>query len=296
MKDIVVGMGEALWDVLPEGKKIGGAPANFAYHAAQFGLRSCVVSAVGNDDLGREILDTLTEKGLNYLIEMVDYPTGTVQVELDGAGIPQYDIKENTAWDNIPYTPELRELAGKARAVCFGSLAQRSETSRNTINRFLDDMPEEEGRLVVFDVNLRQNFYTKEILSRSMRRCDVLKINDEEITEVSRLFGIPGSDFEEISRRLLERFNLKMLILTCGVKGSYVFTPDDTSFQPTPKVNVADTVGAGDSFTASFISAILKGKSVAEAHALAVETSAFVCTQKGAMPVLPERIIGRLRS
>lgn len=296
MKDIVVGMGEALWDVLPEGKKIGGAPANFAYHAAQFGLRSCVVSAVGNDDSGREILDTLTEKGLNYLIEMVDYPTGTVQVELDGAGIPQYDIKENTAWDNIPYTPELRELAGKARAVCFGSLAQRSETSRNTINRFLDDMPEEEGRLVVFDVNLRQNFYTKEILSRSMRRCDVLKINDEEITEVSRLFGIPGSDFEEISRRLLERFNLKMLILTCGVNGSYVFTPDGASFQPTPKVNVADTVGAGDSFTASFISAILKGKSVAEAHALAVETSAFVCTQKGAMPVLPERITGRLRS
>lgn len=296
MKDIVVGMGEALWDVLPEGKKIGGAPANFAYHAAQFGLRSCVVSAVGNDDLGREILDTLTEKGLNYLIEMVDYPTGTVQVELDGAGIPKYDIKEDTAWDNIPYTPELRELAGKARAVCFGSLAQRSETSRNTINHFLDDMPEDEGRLVVFDVNLRQNFYTKEILSRSMRRCDVLKINDEEITEVSRLFGIPGSDFEEISRRLLERFNLKMLILTCGVKGSYVFTPDGASFQPTPKVNVADTVGAGDSFTASFISAILKGKSVAEAHALAVETSAFVCTQKGAMPVLPERIIGRLRS
>lgn len=296
MKDIVVGMGEALWDVLPEGKKIGGAPANFAYHAAQFGLRSCVVSAVGNDDSGREILDTLTEKGLNYLIEMVDYPTGTVQVELDGAGIPQYDIKEDTAWDNIPYTPELRELAGKARAVCFGSLAQRSETSRNTINRFLDDMPEEEGRLVVFDVNLRQNFYTKEILSRSMRRCDVLKINDEEITEVSRLFDIPGSDFEEISRRLLERFNLKMLILTCGVKGSYVFTPDGASFQPTPKVKVADTVGAGDSFTASFISAILKGKSVAEAHALAVETSAFVCTQKGAMPVLPERITRRLRS
>lgn len=296
MKDIVVGMGEALWDVLPEGKKIGGAPANFAYHAAQFGLRSCVVSAVGNDDLGREILDTLTEKGLNYLIEMVDYPTGTVQVELDGAGIPQYDIKEDTAWDNIPYTPELRELAGKARAVCFGSLAQRSETSRNTINRFLDDMPEEEGRLVVFDVNLRQNFYTKEILSRSMRRCDVLKINDEEITEVSRLFGIPGSDFQEISRVLLEIFNLKMLILTCGVKGSYVFTPDGASFQPTPKVKVADTVGAGDSFTASFISAILKGKSVAEAHALAVETSAFVCTQKGAMPVLPERITRRLRS
>ena len=283
-------MGEALWDVLPEGRKIGGAPANFAYHAAQFGLPSCVVSAVGDDALGKEILETFAARGLNYLIEVVAYPTGTVQVELDEAGIPQYDIKENTAWDNIPYTPQLKELARNTRAVCFGSLAQRSETSRNTINRFLDDMPQGEERLVVFDVNLRQNFYTEEVLRRSMERCNILKINDEELITVSRMFGYPDSDQQACSRRLLDEFNLKMLILTCGVSGSYVFTSSDVSFQPTPKVEVADTVGAGDSFTAAFISSLMKGKSVAEAHAIAVETSAFVCTQKGAMPELPERL------
>ncbi len=290
MEDLVVGMGEALWDVLPEGRKIGGAPANFAYHAAQFGLPSCVVSAVGDDALGKEILETFAARGLNYLIEVVAYPTGTVQVELDEAGIPQYDIKENTAWDNIPYTPQLKELARNTRAVCFGSLAQRSETSRNTINRFLDDMPQGEERLVVFDVNLRQNFYTEEVLRRSMERCNILKINDEELITVSRMFGYPDSDQQACSRRLLDEFNLKMLILTCGVSGSYVFTSSDVSFQPTPKVEVADTVGAGDSFTAAFISSLMKGKSVAEAHAIAVETSAFVCTQKGAMPELPERL------
>ncbi len=154
-------------------------------------------------------------------------------------------------------------------------------------------MPQGEERLVVFDVNLRQNFYTEEILRNSMKRCTVLKINDEEIATVSEMMGYPGTDMEENSRRLLEEFDLNMLILTCGVSGSYVFTPDSVSFQPTPKVEVADTVGAGDSFTAAFISSLLKGKSVAEAHAIAVETSAFVCTQKGAMPELPAGITGR---
>ena len=164
MDNFVVGMGEALWDVLPEGKKIGGAPANFAYHVSQFGLPSCVVSAVGDDPLGNEILENLTSKGLNQLIEKVPYPTGTVQVEIDQAGVPQYEIKENVAWDNIPYTARLESLATRTKAVCFGSLAQRNVVSRNTINRFLDAMPQDDSRLVVFDVNLRQGFYNKEIL------------------------------------------------------------------------------------------------------------------------------------
>ena len=155
MKDFVVGMGEALWDVLPEGKKIGGAPANFAYHVSQFGLPSCVVSAVGNDALGKEIIENFTSKGLNHLIEEVPYPTGTVQVEIDQAGIPQYEIKENVAWDNIPYTAKLEQLAKNTKAVCFGSLAQRNVVSRNTINRFLDAMPNNDDTLIVFDVNLR---------------------------------------------------------------------------------------------------------------------------------------------
>lgn len=287
MNDIVVGMGEALWDVLPEGKKIGGAPANFAYHVSQFGLPSRVVSAVGNDPLGREIVENFTSKGLNHLIEEVPYPTGTVQVEIDPAGVPQYDIKENVAWDNIPYTARLEALAGQTRAVCFGSLAQRNVVSRDTINRFLDAMPQTADNLVVFDVNLRQGFHTKEILCNSMKRCNILKINDEELVTVSRIFGYPGIDLQDKCWILLGKYNLRMLILTCGINGSYVFTPGNVSFQPTPKVEVADTVGAGDSFTAAFIASLLKGKSVTEAHALAVRTSAFVCTRKGAMPELP---------
>ena len=290
MNDIVVGMGGALWDVLPEGKKIGGAPANFAYHVSQFGLPSCVVSAVGDDALGKEIIENFTSKGLNQLIAEVPYPTGTVQVEIDPAGVPQYEIKENVAWDNIPYTAHLEMLAEKTKAVCFGSLAQRNVVSRNTINRFLDAMPQNEDTLVVFDVNLRQGFYNKEILCNSMKRCNILKINDEELVTVSRMFGYPGIDLQDKCWILLGKYNLKMLILTCGINGSYVFTPGNVSFQPTPKVEVADTVGAGDSFTAAFIASILKGKSVQEAHSTAVQTSAFVCTKKGAMPTLPSEL------
>lgn len=280
-------MGEALWDILPEGKKIGGAPANFAYHVSQFGLPSCMVSAVGDDPLGNEIVENLTSKGLNQHIAKVPYPTGTVQVEIDQAGIPQYDIKENVAWDNIPFSEELEVVAARTKAVCFGSLAQRNVVSRETINRFLDVMPKTADSLVVFDVNLRQGFYNKEILCNSMKRCNILKINDEELVTVSRMFGYPGIDLQDKCWILLGKYNLKMLILTCGVNGSYVFTPGNVSFQPTPMVEVADTVGAGDSFTAAFIACIVKGKSVAEAHSCAVRTSAFVCTRKGAMPILP---------
>ena len=172
---IVVGMGEALWDVLPEGKKLGGAPANFAYHVSQFGLDSRVVSAVGDDKLGVEILDNFREKQLNCMIEIVPYPTGTVQVELDAEGIPCYDIKEGVAWDNIPYTPALEGLARQTTAVCFGSLAQRSVVSRETINQFLDAMPKE-GTLKVFDINLRQGFYTKEVLCNSFHKCNAVSL------------------------------------------------------------------------------------------------------------------------
>lgn len=290
MNNIVIGMGEALWDVLPEGKKIGGAPANFAYHVSQFGLESYTVSAIGDDALGKELMENFHRKGLNCQIETVPYPTGTVQVEIDQAGIPQYEIKENVAWDNIPYTDELAALAQRTKAVCFGSLAQRNVVSRETINRFLHAIPAVNEPLIVFDVNLRQGFYNKDILCNSMKTCNILKINDEELVTVSRMFGYPGIDLQDKCWILLGKYNLKMLILTCGINGSYVFTPGNVSFQPTPQVKVADTVGAGDSFTAAFIANILKGKSVTEAHNLAVTTSAYVCTQQGAMPVLPTEL------
>ena len=294
MNEMVVGMGEALWDVLPEGKKIGGAPANFAYHVSQFGLDGRTVSAVGEDKLGTEILENFYEKKLYSMIERVPYPTGTVQVELDAEGIPCYDIKEGVAWDNIPYTSALEGLAKQTSAVCFGSLAQRSVVSRETINKFLDAMPEG-NTLKVFDINLRQGFYTKEILCNSFKRCNVLKINDEELVTVSRMFGYPGIDLQDKCWILLAKYNLKMLILTCGVNGSYVFTPGNVSFVETPKVEVADTVGAGDSFTATFVAALLKGMPIAEAHRLAVEVSAFVCTQNGAMPVIPDYLKERMK-
>ena len=295
MNNIIVGLGEALWDMLPEGKKIGGAPANFAYHVSQFGLETCVVSAIGNDALGNEILDVFHEKNLKYQLEKVDFPTGTVQVELDAEGVPCYEIKEGVAWDNIPFTEALQTLALSTRSVCFGSLAQRSKVSRETINRFLDTMPDGEGQCKIFDINLRQNFYDKEIIENSLNKCNILKINDEELVIISRMFGYPGIDLQDTCWKLINKYELKMLILTCGTNGSYVFASGEVSFLETPNVNVADTVGAGDSFTAAFCASIIKGKSVREAHKLAVDVSAYICTQSGAMPVLPETLKKRLR-
>ena len=294
MSLLVVGMGEALWDMLPEGRKLGGAPANFAYHVSQFGLDSRVVSAVGDDELGNEILANFAEKQLECQIEKVTYPTGTVQVTLDGKGVPCYEIKEGVAWDNIPYTPALENLAKQTHAVCFGSLAQRNAVSRETINRFIDQMPEDENVLKIFDINLRQHFYSKELIEASLKKSNVLKINDEELVVVGEMFGFADIDFQDKCWILLAKYNLKMLILTCGTEGSYVFTPGEVSFLETPQVQVADTVGAGDSFTGAFVAAILSGKTVKDAHRLAVDVSAFVCTQNGAMPELAEELKNRL--
>ena len=202
--------------------------------------------------------------------------------------MPQYEIKEDVAWDNIPFTPQIEALAKRTRALCYGSLAQRNEVSRQTINQFIEAMPKTDDTLIIFDVNLRQRFYTKDVLDASMRKCNVLKINDEELVTISRMLGYPGTDLQSKCWILLGRYNLKMLILTCGVNGSYIFTSGNMSYLSTPQVEVADTVGAGDSFTATFTSSIIKGLSVAEAHRRAVNVSAFVCTQHGATPVLPK--------
>ena len=290
----IVGLGEVLWDVLPEGKKLGGAPANFAFHAGQFGMDSLAISAVGNDALGDETLAELTKKNLNHVIPRVDYPTGTVQVELDADGVPTYDIKTNVAWDNVPFTKEIEAIAKDCRCVCFGSLAQRSEVTRSTIHKFIKAMPK--GSLKIFDINLRQNFYDKDILQSSIKSCNILKINDEELVQLGRLYGYPGLDISNKCWLLLGKYNLDMLVLTCGVNGSYVFTPGCVSFQETPQVEVTDTVGAGDSFTGTFASAILNGMPVPEAHKLAVEVSAYVCTQQGGMPRLPHKFIDRLKA
>ena len=295
----VIGIGEALFDCLPEGRKLGGAPANFAYHVSQFGLNGCAISAIGDDELGEEIVETFEKVDLRYVLPRVEQPTGTVKVTLDDKGIPQYDICLGVAWDNIPLTDEMLDIARNAEAICFGSLAQRSEISRRTIHAFLDAAPR--TAMKVFDINLRQRWYTAEVIAESLNRANVLKINDEELDVVATmLLGVsttPGKLIAEdpektrlVCSDLIAKYNLKMLILTCGAIGSYVFTEDEESYISTPKVVVADTVGAGDSFTATFVARMLQGKSIREAHENAVQVSAFVCTQNGAMPELPENL------
>ena len=295
----VVGIGEALFDCLPEGRKLGGAPANFAYHVSQFGLNGCAISAIGDDELGEEIVETFERVGLNHILPKVEQPTGTVLVTLDNKGVPQYDICLGVAWDNIPLTDEMLQVARDTQAICFGSLAQRSEASRKTIHAFLDAAPK--SALRVFDINLRQHWFTAEIIAESLNRANVLKINDEELDVVATMLlgvsSVPGKLIAEdaekariICRDLIAKYDLQMLILTCGAIGSYVFTATEESYVKTPKVKVADTVGAGDSFTATFVAQTLLGKSIREAHEKAVAVSAFVCTQKGAMPVIPENL------
>lgn len=289
-KKIVVGMGEVLFDVFPTGKKIGGAPANFAYHAGQLGIESYAVSAVGCDPLGDEILSILDQRGVGYIIPRVEQPTGTVQVTLNERGVPYFEICEGVAWDNIPCSQRLVETAKECTAFCFGALAQRSEQSRRAIHLFLDSMPQDDSVLRIFDINLRQSFYSREIIEESLKKSNVLKINDDEFRTVGNMLGYDGEDFERGSRFLMERYGLKMVILTCGEIGSHIFYEGGSSFLPTPKVEIADTVGAGDSFTAAFVASLLSGKSIEESHRKAVEVSAYVCTQSGAMPIIPEEL------
>jgi len=282
---MIVGIGEMLWDIFPERKIPGGAPANFAYHASQFGFESYVVSAVGKDLLGEEILKIFAEKELRLLVETIDFPTGTVKVELNDKGIPKYEICENVAWDNIPFTERTKELAQNCTAVCFGTLAQRNEISRKTIRSFLELVPQ--NALKIFDINLRQNFYSKKIIHESLQSSNILKINEEEVIEVARLFELEKKDEQEICLHLLKEYNLNIVIETKGSVGSYVFAKDETSYLDTPKVNAIDTVGAGDSFAGAFAGALLRGKSIKEAHKLAVDVSSYICTQRGAMHKLP---------
>ncbi len=280
MKKIIVGIGEILWDMLPSGKALGGAPANFAYHAGRLGEEGWAVSAVGDDALGREILDLVASKGLHSMIAVTDKPTGTVQVELDDRGVPAYNIMEDVAWDNIPFTPEMEDLAKRADAVCFGSLVQRMN-SRTSVMRFIRAMRPD--ALKVFDINLRQHYYSCEVIKESLMLADILKINDEEIRIVAGMLGL-SDDAVTACRELIGNFGLKLVILTLGPDGSEVITADGVIPQGVEDVEIVDTVGAGDSFTAAFTVAYLRGDSLAEAQRLASETASYVCSRKGAMP------------
>jgi len=287
-KPIVAGIGELLWDVLPTGKQVGGAPCNFAFHAMQAGCESYVISAIGKDGLGEELINELEKLNLNTgYIQHNHYPTGTVTVNLSELGHPTYIIHENTAWDNILQTPETMEKIMECDAVCFGSLGQRNSVSALTIQHLLAAV--EPSCLKVFDINLRQHFYSPEIITKSLEFANVLKLNDEELPVLSDMFSFNG-ELKNQLKQLLNRFNLQIIVYTMGEKGSIILNDKEFSFMKSPQVVVADTVGAGDSFTAVLVSGLLKGVELTKIHEAATRTAAYVCTQKGATPVIPFEI------
>lgn len=287
----VAGIGEVLWDQLPEVDVLGGAPANVAYHAGQLGAESYIISAVGKDKLGDEIISRLSAKNINLLISRTAYPTGTVKVTLDDKGVPDFVITKDVAWDHIELTNESSNLASQLDAVCFGSLAQRNNVSHNAVIKFLNLLPE--NALKIFDINLRQNFYDKQLIDESLTISNILKINDDELIIISNLFGWKG-DAEYLCRNLLDKYELKLVAYTCGTNGSYLYNKDEKSFLKTPLVKVKDTIGAGDSFTAALMVSLLQGYKLSECHILAVAISAFVCEYDGAMPDYSEELWNRI--
>lgn len=279
-KPIVVGIGELLWDIFPTGKRAGGAPANFVYHASQFNTQGYAISAVGNDPLGTEILQTLDDNHIAYICEKTSYPTGVVNVTLTD-GQPAYEIVEGVAWDHIPLSPKAQQIVAQADAVCFGSLALRNKDSRRTITALLDKTPQAAIRF--FDVNLRQHYYSKELIEMLLAKANIFKINDDELRVLAPMFDLTGNEHEQC-RTLLEKYRLNYVVLTAGEKYSTIYGKMEMSRLETPRVKVADAVGAGDSFSGAFVAGLLAGKPLRACHEQAVETAAFVCTKTGAWP------------
>ena len=287
-KPTVAGIGELLWDMLPDGKQVGGAPCNFAFHAMQAGCESILISAVGNDKAGDELISELEMLNINTeFIQRNSFPTGTVTVKIDEKGQPNYIIHENVAWDQTVFNTKIESKIKDLDAVCFGSLGQRSIVSAITIQQLLAAV--KPACLKVFDINLRQHFYSFDIIKKSLEFADVLKINDEELPVLSDLFAFKG-DVKNQLKEILNSFNLSYIVYTMGEKGSIIISKNETSFLESPKVIVADTVGAGDSFTAVIVSGLLKNIPLVKLHAAATQSAAYVCTQKGACPVIPYEI------
>jgi len=284
MKKRVVGLGEVLWDVLPESTCLGGAPANFAYITTLMGDEGIVASRIGEDSRGLEALRRMEELGVNidHIQTDRDHPTGSVNVELDSKGQPRYQIAQPVAWDFLDWTLDWQHLAETADAICFGSLAQRSEASRSTIRRFLRAASSK--TLKVFDVNLRQSFYSPEILSDSMRQADIVKLNDEELPTIMSLGGFSHKDEIPSAQRLIREHDLKIVCVTRGCRGSLLVKGGEVSEHPGFKVRVADTVGSGDAFTAGLIHEYLHGASLALMNEVANLVGAWVASEVGAMP------------
>ena len=273
-------IGEILWDIFPDRKVWGGAPANFIYHTAQFGADGTAFTAVGKDELGKELVDIALKSGVKIIAEEVDFPTGVVNISVDDQGVPDYTFNENCSWDHIPFNEKLKVLSEQADLISFGTLAQRNDVSRQTILSGLKSR--KASAKVLFDINLRQNFYTREIIENSLKYADFLKLNEDEVVVIQE---ITGKSINE----LISLHNLELVILTLGANGSRIITPKQDYFHPAEKCRVIDTVGAGDAFTACFIMNYLKGIEITEAQANAAAAAAYVCEHKGATIPIPEK-------
>lgn len=290
----IVGMGELLWDILPTGPQLGGAPANFTCHAQSLGANATIISRVGSDQLGRQAISELTQRHIHMDCVEVDrsHPTGTVSVSLNESGIPEFVIHEGVAWDHLILTEPAINAVESADAVCFGSLCQRSEVSRHTIRQLVSKS--EKNALRIFDINLRQNYYSLEIIESSFNLANVLKINDDELPVVARLLNLPEGAIAQLET-LAQRFALKTIALTRGSQGSILYCNGEWVDHDGFSTVVADTIGAGDSFTAAMTLGLLKGWDLARINEKANLIAAYVCSQRGATPMIPENLVSDFR-
>ena len=280
----ILSIGEILWDILPSGRKPGGAPANFAFHCMQLGADARLLSRVGNDELGRELIEFYRSLGLStdFIDTDPTAPTSTVDVELTADGQPKFTIRENVAWDNIEVTESAVQFAQTADAVCFGSLAARTKTTFQTIQNLVSQT--KPSALRVFDVNLREPFVEGGVIKTLLGLANVLKLNDAELTRMASMFNVPGNTVEKHVDWFINQYNLKILIMTCGAQGSRIFADGKEYFCQSRSIEVVDTVGAGDAFTATVVVGLLSGWSMNTIHERANAVAAFVCTQNGATP------------
>jgi fructokinase len=280
----VVGLGELLWDLLPAGKQLGGAPANFAYITSLLGDEGIPASRLGQDDLGEEAIRRLSQLGLptDFIQRDTQHRTGMVKVQVDRTGQPCFEICESVAWDFLEWTSQWQKMASQADAVCFGSLAQRSAPSRSAIRNFLQSTRPDAVR--VFDVNLRQNFYNAEILSSSMKLATIVKLNHEELPRIMHLFELEHHTEELSAQRLVALYNLRLVCITRGNGGSLLTSPDASHAHQGFRVKVADTVGSGDAFTAAMVHEYLRGASLQQMNEAANRIGAWIASQVGATP------------
>ena len=289
----VIGLGEILWDVFPSGRRLGGAPANFAYCSHLLGSRAIIASRIGADELGRELRQALQQAAVDSSLQTdPSHPTGTVQVQLSSEGQPSFQVTEGVAWDFLEWNESWETLARSADAICFGTLAQRSPVSRSSILKFLDAA--DPDALRVFDINLRQSFYSRGIITSSLERASILKLNNEELPVLSSMLGAGSGAESAFCQHLLDRFDLQLVCITRGAKGSLMVDRNGMHEHPGFPVEVADTVGAGDAFTAGLVHERLRGGTLAEINDTANRMGAWVASCPGAMPVAPENGLDEL--